>query len=129
MSCILHVRIWIIASGYDFSKIQSEVITWSSDDGIPGCVVAVADEFSAFLLPKILADTFSVQTDPSWQQRDYTHGLHAIFQDEKSRKDYDKDTKHSTFTDLLMPALVDGINSVLSFDMRLPDGFSDFLRK
>jgi len=67
--------------------------------------------------------------DPGWQQRGYTHGLYIIFQDEKSRKNYDKDTKHSTFTDLLMPALVDGINSVLSFDMRLPDGFSDFLRK
>jgi len=112
-----------------FSQIQSEVVTWSSDDDIPRCVVAVAAAFSAFLLPKILADTFSVPMDPGWQQRGYTHGLYIIFQDEKSRKNYDKDTKHSTFTDLLMPALVDGINSVLSFDMRLPDGFSDFLRK
>jgi hypothetical protein len=33
------------------------------------------------------------------------------------------------FPDLLMPALEDGMDSVLSFDMRLPDGFSDFLRK
>ena len=75
MSCILHVGIWKIASGYDFLQIQSEVITWSSDDGIPGCIVAVADEFSAFLPPKILADTFSVPMDPSWQQRGYTHGF------------------------------------------------------
>jgi hypothetical protein len=56
-------------------------------------------------------------------------GIHTVFQDEKSRKNYDKDSKHLAFPDLLMPALEDGMDSVLSFDMRLPDGFSDFLRK
>ena len=75
MSSILHVGIWKIASGYDFSQIQSEVVTGSSDDDIPRCVVVVAAAFSAFLLPKILADTFSVPMDPGWQQRGYTHGF------------------------------------------------------
>ena len=55
--------------------------------------------------------------------------IHTVFQDEKSRKNYDKDSKHLAFSDLLMPAVEDGMNSVLSFDMTLPDGASDFLRK
>ena len=41
----------------------------------------------------------------------------------KSRKNYHSDDEHLAFSDLLMPALEDGMNSFLSFDINLPDRF------
>lgn len=121
---VLHIGIWKIKTGYDFSLIKSEVDAWSSPSGISGCITSVADAFHAFLLPKELADTFQVPVDPSWQQRGYTHGLYTVFADEESRKNYDTDSRHLAFSDMLIPALEDGMNSVLSFDMLVPESFN-----
>lgn len=47
----------------------------------------------------------------------------------KSRKNYDGDDKHLAFSELLIPALEDGMNSVLSFDLNLPGDFFEYPSK
>jgi hypothetical protein len=86
MSCVLHVGIWKIKAGYDFGPIPADVAKWLSAQGIPGCIVSVAAEFSPFLRPKVLADKFSASVNPRWQQRGYTHGLHPVFEYKKSKE-------------------------------------------
>ena len=76
---------------------------------------------TSFLLPEELVSTYGIPADPSWMQRNYTHCLYLIFADEASRKAYDTHPKHLALSKLLIPALTNGMDSILSFDVKLPE--------
>jgi len=48
------------------------------------------------------------------------NGLYVCFLNAESRKNYDKAKPHLDLSELLIPLLDDGMNSVLTIDMVLP---------
>ena len=116
----MRIGVWQIKSEANIKPIQNHVAAWESENGIPGIIVATVEKFITFLLSEELVSTYNIPADPSWLQRNYTHCLYLIFADEASRKAYDTHPKHLALSDLLIPALENGMDSILSFDVTLP---------
>ena len=120
MSHIMRIGAWQIKPEANIAPISELVAAWSKSDGIPGTLVSIVEKYSTFMLPDELVKTYQIPADPSWMQRDYTHCLFVIFADQESRKQYDTHPKHLALSELLIPALVNGMDSILSFDVTLP---------
>lgn len=118
---IIHIGGWKIKSNATQDKIDeltNAVIAFKNS--ISGILESYAGPLRFFELPDEISKVYNVPSDPSWLARGYNYGLYICFMNEESRRNYDKAKPHLDLSQLLIPLLDDGMNSVLTIDMVLP---------
>ena len=118
---IIHIGLWKLKTNADTDEVtRVDELVKSFKTRIPGIVVAHAGPLETFDLPKEVVDSFGISSDVSILARGYNHALYIVFEDKKSRQEYDTALPHLKLSPIMMPLIEDGMNGVLTIDFSLP---------
>ena len=118
---IIHIGLWKLKTNADTDEVtRVDKLVKSFKTTIPGIVVAHAGPLETFDLPQEVVDSFGISSDVSILARGYNHALYIVFEDNKSRQEYDTALPHLKLSPIMMPLIEDGMNGVLTIDFSLP---------
>ena len=118
---IIHIGLWKLKTNADTDEVtRVDKLVKSFKTTIPGIVVAHAGPLETFDLPQEVVDSFGISSDVSILARGYNHALYIVFEDKKSRQEYDTALPHLKLSPIMMPLIEDGMNGVLTIDFSLP---------
>ena len=118
---IIHIGLWKLKTNANTDEVtRVDKLVKSFKTRIPGIVVAHAGPLETFDLPQEIVDSFGISSDVSILARGYNHALYIVFEDKKSRQEYDTALPHLELSPIMMPLIEDGMNGVLTIDFSLP---------